>query len=63
MTPIPTARCPTCNALSPPGTKVFPFCSPRCHMADLGRWLNEDYRIPAEPADPSELPPPESDDR
>ena len=22
-------------------------------MADLGRWLDEDYRIPAEPATPS----------
>jgi endogenous inhibitor of DNA gyrase (YacG/DUF329 family) len=23
-----------------------PFCSPRCAMIDLGRWLKEDYRIP-----------------
>jgi endogenous inhibitor of DNA gyrase (YacG/DUF329 family) len=26
-----------------------PFCSERCKMADLGRWLREDYRAPAEP--------------
>ena len=26
-----------------------PFCSERCRMADLGRWLNEDYRVPDEP--------------
>jgi len=25
-----------------------PFCSERCKMVDLGRWLREDYRVPAE---------------
>ena len=25
-----------------------PFCSERCRMADLGRWLSEDYRVPGE---------------
>ena len=24
----------------------FPFCSPRCRLIDLGRWLGGDYRIP-----------------
>ena len=28
-----------------------PFCSERCKMADLGRWLQGDYRVPAPPAD------------
>jgi endogenous inhibitor of DNA gyrase (YacG/DUF329 family) len=23
-----------------------PFCSERCKLADLGRWLSEDYRVP-----------------
>ncbi|HIE26183.1 TPA: DNA gyrase inhibitor YacG [Candidatus Poribacteria bacterium] len=23
----------------------FPFCSKRCKLIDLNRWLNEDYRI------------------
>ena len=23
-----------------------PFCSERCRMADLGRWLSGDYRVP-----------------
>lgn len=42
----------------------FPFCSPRCKLIDLGRWLGEEYRIPAgrpgdgaadaAPADPDE---------
>jgi endogenous inhibitor of DNA gyrase (YacG/DUF329 family) len=30
-----------------------PFCSQRCKLADLGRWISGDYRIPA--------PPPEDD--
>jgi endogenous inhibitor of DNA gyrase (YacG/DUF329 family) len=30
----------------------FPFCSARCKAIDLGRWLNESYRLPsAEPED------------
>jgi endogenous inhibitor of DNA gyrase (YacG/DUF329 family) len=34
----------------------FPFCGARCKTIDLGRWLGETYRIPAEEADE---PPPE----
>lgn len=28
-----------------------PFCSGRCKMVDLGRWLNEEYRV-SEPLSP-----------
>jgi endogenous inhibitor of DNA gyrase (YacG/DUF329 family) len=40
--------CPSCHkALE--GTRAeyptLPFCSPRCRAADLGKWLNETYRI------------------
>jgi endogenous inhibitor of DNA gyrase (YacG/DUF329 family) len=28
-----------------------PFCSDRCRLADLGRWLSEDYRVPGAEAD------------
>ena len=31
-----------------------PFCSERCKLADLGRWLTGDYRV-------AEDPPPETD--
>lgn len=24
----------------------FPFCSQRCRLIDLRRWLGEDYRLP-----------------
>jgi endogenous inhibitor of DNA gyrase (YacG/DUF329 family) len=30
---------------------AFPFCSERCRQVDLGKWLNEEYRLPAEEAD------------
>jgi endogenous inhibitor of DNA gyrase (YacG/DUF329 family) len=36
----------------PVEAKWRPFCSERCKMADLGRWLQGDYRI-SEPADSS----------
>jgi endogenous inhibitor of DNA gyrase (YacG/DUF329 family) len=28
-----------------------PFCSERCRMADLGRWLSGTYRVPGPAAD------------
>ena len=30
---------------------VEAFCSERCKMPDLGRWISEDYRVPGEPTD------------
>jgi endogenous inhibitor of DNA gyrase (YacG/DUF329 family) len=34
----------------------LPFCSPRCKTIDLGRWLSESYRVPAEEPDEEENP-------
>jgi len=31
---------------------TFPFCSERCRLIDLGRWIDEAYSIPASPLDP-----------
>ncbi len=46
-----TTRCPTCRGTAvKDGNKLFPFCSSRCHMINLGRWLAEDYKIPGDPA-------------
>jgi endogenous inhibitor of DNA gyrase (YacG/DUF329 family) len=28
-----------------------PFCSERCKMADLGRWLSGNYRVPVRESD------------
>lgn len=33
---------------------VGPFCSQRCKLIDLGKWLDEDYRI-SEPLRPDHL--------
>jgi endogenous inhibitor of DNA gyrase (YacG/DUF329 family) len=27
-----------------------PFCSQKCKLIDLGRWLNEEYRVADEPS-------------
>jgi len=40
-----------------------PFCSERCRMADLGRWLSEDYRIAADPDEEQDGLPDEDADR
>lgn len=40
--------CPICSAAMPADWSEypdFPFCSPRCRMIDLGRWLGENYRL------------------
>lgn len=46
-------RCPTCDMLAEPGIsdKYLPFCSERCRLIDLGRWLNEEHQLPCEVAD------------
>jgi endogenous inhibitor of DNA gyrase (YacG/DUF329 family) len=46
-------KCPMCTR--PVHVTYRPFCSKRCADLDLGRWLREDYRIPAEePPDSAE---------
>ncbi|MGH9313522.1 MAG: DNA gyrase inhibitor YacG [Vicinamibacterales bacterium] len=29
-----------------------PFCSERCRLADLGKWLSGDYRVAGDPLAP-----------
>ncbi|MEZ6136203.1 MAG: DNA gyrase inhibitor YacG [Pirellulaceae bacterium] len=43
-------RCPTCDILVDPvqGHRSLPFCSERCRLRDLGRWLNEEHALPCE---------------
>jgi len=43
-------RCPICKkpATARAENPSFPFCSPRCKMVDLGKWLSEEYRVPVE---------------
>lgn len=47
--------CPTCSRQHLGGDRrLGPFCSVRCQQVDLGRWLAEEYKVPAEGAVPSE---------
>jgi len=41
----PEAPCVYCR-VQPPDPAWRPFCSERCKLADLGRWLSESYRVP-----------------
>ena len=34
----------------PVDTQWRPFCSRRCKMVDLGRWLSEEFRVADRPA-------------
>jgi len=61
-------RCPICDRLMRGQDAAewpqFPFCSDRCRLIDLGRWLGDAYRItpetegeaPATCCDESEVP-------
>lgn len=37
-------KCPLCG--HPAEEDYRPFCSKRCKQLDLGRWLDESYRVP-----------------
>jgi hypothetical protein len=56
-------HCPRCNNPLPaplvesgPATSRwlhYPFCSDRCRLLDLGKWLAGEYVIPGDPTDPA----------
>jgi endogenous inhibitor of DNA gyrase (YacG/DUF329 family) len=47
-------KCPTCGKPAEWKDNPFrPFCSERCQLVDLGRWVEGEYRVPGEPL-PSE---------
>jgi hypothetical protein len=51
-----TLRCPHCGAPTTwEGNPDRPFCSERCRLIDLGRWADEEYRVPAEPVAEEDL--------
>ncbi len=53
--------CPICAKDT--DAKYRPFCSRRCADIDLGRWLNENYRVPATSTDPEDEAQPRRDDQ
>ncbi len=59
--------CAICGKPVPPrdANRAFPFCSDRCRLVDLAKWLGEAYRIPGpRPGDgaPAQGPGEEEDD-
>jgi len=53
-------RCPICRKVvkaSPEKqseeAKLFPFCSRRCKLVDLGAWFDAEYRVISRPTDTS----------
>ncbi|HSN13006.1 MAG TPA: DNA gyrase inhibitor YacG [Anaeromyxobacteraceae bacterium] len=40
--------CPACGRPAAPraANRAYPFCSDRCRLLDLGKWLGEEFRIP-----------------
>ncbi len=55
---MPTFECPSCkktfSVCRKEDARYRPFCSERCKMVDLGRWLDGTYKI-TEPASPEGL--------
>lgn len=52
MDDLPQARgkpCPICGKQAV--ARFRPFCSARCRLVDLGRWLDGSYRVPAAETD------------
>jgi endogenous inhibitor of DNA gyrase (YacG/DUF329 family) len=49
-----TVRCPTCRkpveAAKERRPKDFPFCSERCRLVDLHKWLSGAYVVTGAPA-------------
>lgn len=63
---MPSYECPICRkrteADKPEDAPFRPFCSRRCKLLDLGKWLNEEYRVSEEVADPDAQPEAEEGD-
>ena len=60
---MPTFECPTCKQAFEvqrnEDAPHRPFCSRRCKLVDLGRWLDGTYAIsePVSPEEPDQPPP------
>ena len=61
---LSTHKCPRCGRDAESGNSPFrPFCSERCKLIDLGRWVSGTYRIPTgeTPDEKSMLPKPDKE--
>ena len=49
---ISQLTCPVCRTkIALDGNRSMPFCSERCRLIDLGRWLEEEIGIPVPEGD------------
>jgi endogenous inhibitor of DNA gyrase (YacG/DUF329 family) len=49
-------KCPNCGKpVEWQDNPARPFCSERCKLIDFGRWANEEFRVPVEPATPEDF--------
>ncbi len=57
-------KCPTCNREVQWQDNPFrPFCSERCKLLDLGKWVDEEYRVPGQALPEESTDPNEEEDR
>lgn len=49
-----TRPCPICG--KPAAAQHRPFCSARCRLIDLGRWIDGTYRVPTPEGPDDEAP-------
>lgn len=57
-------KCPTCNReVQWQGNPFRPFCSERCKLLDLGKWVDEEYRVPGKALPEEIVDPNEEEDR
>jgi endogenous inhibitor of DNA gyrase (YacG/DUF329 family) len=56
-------NCPTCGKPVEWKENPFrPFCSERCQLVDLGRWVEGEYRVPGERVNQDQPPATTADD-
>ncbi len=54
-------RCPNCHIEVSRDNPFLPFCSKRCRLLDLGRWLDGNYQIAGEKVDEKQESPEEQE--
>ncbi|HYL34728.1 MAG TPA: DNA gyrase inhibitor YacG [Bryobacteraceae bacterium] len=49
-------KCPICKKDVAPDSDLYPFCSERCKIIDLGNWASEKYVVstPIQPEEPED---------
>lgn len=54
MGDVTSITCPVCEGPVPAGAEAFPFCSRRCRLLDLDKWISGKYVV-SRPMDARDL--------